>query len=562
MDLNLYDKTRIRLAERWASTKIKQMSLRQKIGQLIVVRLDCENINIDGDYISEIVECIKSCHISGFYISATGPYEAAMMGNYLQSLSQIPLIISADFEFGAGRLIRNATVFPRNMLIGATHNPANAFESAKITALEARRLGVSVLFSPVADVNNNPQNPIVNIRSFGSEPEFAGKFTAEYVRGAQRYGAAATLKHFPGHGDTATDSHIAMPQISADKDTLLKRELIPFQAGIEAGTLLVMTAHISVPHIEPDTKIPASLSYNVTTKLLREEMGFSGVVCTDGMDMHAITHNFSIDEAATLAVSAGADFVLISPDTKLCYNGLISSVKKRKISEERINQSVFRILRLKALLGLHKERTVDVQKIMTEIGSRKNLNTAKKIYDAGITLVKNDERLLPFGKYRREYGVPVFNFYDNSFWELPILKEVSKQIGLYTSGSEEINVGCEISNERMNEILGNPKIKGGAILNIFIKVKPFKGSVALSNEQLNLIKNIAAINNSTVALVFGSPYLISEIKDLPAIVAVYDHSPEAIRAAYKALFGKTDFMGRLPVEIPGCFQLGHSLKSK
>lgn len=558
---NLLSSERIIKAKDWAKREIAKLSLEEKIGQLMIVRLNCEFLNVDNEYIKNIVDLIKTYNISGFYISATGPYEFAIISNYFQEISKIPLMVSADFESGVGRLLRNTTYLPKQMLIGATGDPKVAYQCGKITALESRAVGVQVIYSPVADVNSNPLNPIVNIRSFGSNPDNVAKFVEAFIKAAQENGAAATAKHFPGHGDTATDSHISIPIINKDINALYQTELKPFIAAIKSGVMFIMISHIALPAIEPDKNLPATLSYNVTTKLLKEELKYDGLICTDGMDMHAITNNFTIEDAAVKAILAGSDLVLISPNPERCFYGLLNAVKEEKISEDRLDESVMKILQVKAQLGLNNERFVDIDKIKYHVASKANLEAAKKMFESGITLLEDKNKILPLNNNKISKPF-ILNFFDTSFWEKEILFALSSEPSKRFSNHIEHNIPYEISENMIQEITDEIKDCDFVMLNVFIKVRPFKGSVALSANQIKLINKINQTNKNILLVIYGSPYIVSEFSNIPTIILGYDQSPETINAVYRAIFGEIEIKGKLPVEIPELYTLNYSKKVK
>jgi beta-N-acetylhexosaminidase len=323
------------------------------------------------------------------------PLAAASLLNRLQSLSTIPLLNTADFEAGAGFRIQGATVFPRAMAVGAAGDEMLAFEAARITALEARAMGVHVNFAPIADVNNNARNPVINTRAFGEVPEAVGRLASAYVRGLHAGGMLATLKHFPGHGDTDVDSHLGLPIINHPRERLEKVELAPFGAGMAAGADAVMTAHIQLPALDPAEFSPATLSPAIVTGLLRGQLKFDGLVYTDSMGMDAISRRIPPGEAAARAIKAGNDVVLHSPDDEAAVAGIKAAVEKGEIPQAQLDGSVRRILTAKARLGLYKAKLVPLDELPKIVGGRAHAAVAQELGKRSITLVKDDRNQVP-----------------------------------------------------------------------------------------------------------------------------------------------------------------------
>ncbi|HSG49111.1 MAG TPA: glycoside hydrolase family 3 N-terminal domain-containing protein, partial [Longimicrobiales bacterium] len=317
------------------------------------------------------------------------------------------LLVAADLETGAGfRMwgavfmpgiieLGGATNFPSLMAVGATGDTALAYAMGRITAEEARAVGIHVPFAPVLDVNNNPENPIINVRSFGEDPALVGRLGAAFVRGVEEHGGIATGKHFPGHGDTGTDSHLALPTIRVSRARMDSVELRPFREAIQAGIGGIMTAHITVPSVNGGNREPATLSRAVLTDLLRSELGFDGIVFTVAMDMSAISGRLGSGEAAVRAVVAGADVILMPASVERAISGIVEAVESGRISQERLDASVLRLLRTKESLGLHREREVDLAGIPAKVGIPANTEVAGEIAEKSITLIRNGRNLLP-----------------------------------------------------------------------------------------------------------------------------------------------------------------------
>ena len=359
-------------ANAWVETTLRKTSVDEKIGQLLFTTYHGSFTATDTAAYRQIVHDVTDLHVGGFINITQGSplgivksqaYPTAVLNNQLQAKSKLPLLVGADFERGTAMRLDEGTSFPTAMALAAGGDPKDAYVMGKITALEARAVGVHWIYAPDADVNNNPGNPIINTRSFGEDPARVAEFVSEFVRGARENGGLATAKHFPGHGDTAADSHIDLPVIHADRARLDQLELVPFRAAIAMQVDSIMTGHLNVPALEPDPNTPATLSHNILTDLLRNQLGYQGLIVTDAMDMGGITVRYAPGEAAVRAVVAGADALLMPPVPDAAFEALQAAVKSGRISKERLDASVRRILQAKARLGLNTSRLVDVNAI-------------------------------------------------------------------------------------------------------------------------------------------------------------------------------------------------------
>src|SRR5215472_6589405 len=356
-------------ASAWVESTLRNMSVDEKIGQLLFTTYHGSFTATDASAYQQLLHDVRDLHVGGFIVITHGSplgivksqaYPTAVLANQMQTKSKLPLLIGADFERGTAMRYDEGTSFPTAMAVAAGGNPKDAYTMGKITASEARATGVSWVYAPDSDVNNNPANPIINTRSFGENPQRVGEFVSAFIKGVEDGGALATAKHFPGHGDTAADSHIDLPVISASRERLEHLELVPFRAAIAAGVDTVMTGHLSVPALEPDPNTPATLSPKILEGLLRKQLGFHGLIVTDAMDMGGITVRYAPGEAAVRAVVAGVDCLLMPPVPEAAFAGLQRAVRSGRISKQRLDEAVRRILQAKARLGLNKSRLVDV----------------------------------------------------------------------------------------------------------------------------------------------------------------------------------------------------------
>ncbi|HLG14821.1 MAG TPA: glycoside hydrolase family 3 N-terminal domain-containing protein [Blastocatellia bacterium] len=539
----------------WVEKTLAAMSLDEKIGQLIIPAAVGMFMNQDADSFNQIRRDITEFHVGGYHMlgevnTLHEPAGVALLLNRMQGESKYPLLITADFEGGVGLRYLGATRLPRAMAMGATASESLVSEAGRVTAEEARALGVHVNFYPVVDVNNNPRNPIINIRSFGSNPELVSRMARAYIRGSQSAGVMATAKHFPGHGDTSVDSHLELPAIDVDRARLDRIELPPFRAAVEEGVGGVMSAHIALPQIEP-LGLPATLSEVMLTGVLRREIGFKGVIFTDAMGMRGIAAHYPDGEAAVRAIKAGADVVLYPPSVETAFNAIKRAVQSGEIAPARIDDSVRRILEAKAKLGLDKNRFTDLNRLDVVLGSAEHHRTARRIVENAITLARDKRGVLPL-KLTAEQRVLFISLVDNDAgWRdgapgrtflSGLLKRHPKTTSVFVSDKT-----APAEFELIEKMAAMAEI---VIVNGFIRVSAFKGSIDLTEGEVNLLKHLSELEKPFAFVLFGSPYVIGSVPQLPTYVLAYEYYPAAEEAALKAVLGEIEFKGKLPVELP------------
>jgi beta-N-acetylhexosaminidase len=488
------------------------------------------------------------------------PFAAAVTINALQSASAVPLLTSADFEGGAAYILNGATRVPRAMAIGATRDPQLAFKAGQVGATEARAVGINIDFYPVVDVNNNPRNPVINIRSFGEDPALVSEMAVAYIKGIQSVGAFATAKHFPGHGDTNLDSHLGMPVIAHSREHLDAVELVPFRAAIAAGVDAVMSSHIMLPALDPTPGIPATLSRPILTGLLRGELKFNGLIFTDSMSMDAISKAFTADKAAAMAVKAGVDCVLHSPDDDLAFKGIKAAVQSGEISEAQLNASVERILKAKARLGLNVTRTVDVAAIPSQFGGRARAQVAQEINDRALTLLKDDRNQVPLtaGRDAHVLYLSVLDYaagWRESVPSRALIPELKQRWPNLTS----VEITDRTTASEYELIRALARRADVVIAGVFVRVASYSGRMDLSAPQAALLESFVALNKPYVAVLFGNPYVASAVSKLPAVLLGYEFSDFTERAAARGMAGEIRIGGKLPVALPGLFPIGHGL---
>jgi beta-N-acetylhexosaminidase len=543
-------------ANAWVETTLRKMSVDEKIGQLLFTTYHGSFTPTDAVAYQQMMHDVNDLHVGGFItitqitplgIVKSQAYPTAVLLNQLQAKSKLPLLIGADFERGTAMRLDEGTSFPTAMALAAAGDPKDAYTMGKITALEARAVGIQWIYAPDADVNNNPGNPIINTRSFGEDPARVAEFVTAFVQGVQENGGLATAKHFPGHGDTATDSHIDLPVIHADRERLEHLELIPFRAAIAAGAGSVMTAHLSIPALEPDSNTPATLSHNILTGLLRDELGFEGLVITDAMDMGGITVRFAPGEAAVRAVVAGADALLMPPVPDAAFEALQAAVKSGRISKERLDASVRRILQAKARLGLNQDRLVDVNAINHKLGSVASQKEAQDISDRGVTLLRDTPRRLPLDGTKPSRALLLAFYADPEPYPGEDLeRELRSRFDCVTTlraDTRFVNAG--------NLKLPAPDSYDIAILALFVRVSDRKGNVDVPAEQAALAEQLYKTGKPVITVGFGSPYLIESFPKAETWLAAFGISDVAQISVARALFGQIPVRGKLPVTIPG-----------
>ena len=570
-------------AEKWAEKTLKKLSLEEKVGQLFMIWTRAQFLNVNSPEYAQLRDNMNKYHVGSFAMSVpydppflykSGPYEAAELLNSLQHDSKLPLLIAADFELGLCNRVNGATAFPNAMAIAATGRLDYAEKFGRITAQEARAIGVHWNFYPVADVNSNPDNPIINTRSFGSDPQQVGDFVSAYIRGAHSEGMLVTAKHFPGHGDTATDSHLGLAQVSGDRARLESVELPPFRKAIQAGVDSVMVAHVTAPALDPAPNSVSSVSPAIITGLLRHDLQFSGVVITDALDMAGLTRLYATDigREAVDAFKAGNDMLLIPPDLDAADRAMIAAVRSGEIPESRLDESVRKILKLKASLGLHKARVIDPAALATAIGRPENIAAGQQMADDAITLVRQKGPVLPLKKAgTTATGLPyqgmaevrnrlvVVIFSDDV--RLEVGRVLERQVKVRIPDANVIYTDPGLAGVLTERVLAATRAADKVVLAVYTSPTAGKmvrangkvqNSVALTGDSARLFSNvIGSASAKTVVVAMGNPYLAKDFPEVQNYICTYSVPPVSEISAVKALFGEIEIHGHLPVEIPG-----------
>ncbi|HEU5261243.1 MAG TPA: glycoside hydrolase family 3 N-terminal domain-containing protein [Gemmatimonadales bacterium] len=527
------------------------LSVRQRVAQLVVPWLAGSYTALDDSLFQVATRWVDTLELGGLIVSVGSPFDIAAKLNALQRRSRLPLLVSADLEWGAGMRVVGGTAFPHIMAVGATGAPRDAYAIGEAAAIEGRAVGIHVNFAPTADVNNNPLNPIINIRSFGEDPRAVSRLVQEYVRGLRDRGMLATLKHFPGHGDTQIDSHIGLPVIAAGYPRLDSLELLPFRAGIAAGADVVMSAHIALPAFTRSDE-PATLSPAVLTGLLRDSLHFSGLVVTDALAMGAIVAKYGAGEATVRAFLAGSDLLLMPADPDSAVNAMTAAVDSGRVTRQRLDQSVRRVLEVKQRLGLFERRTVPLDSIMAIVGSRRFQDAANDVAVRALTLVRDVGG-----------GLHALRAKPARFALIAYADEANASVGQHAT--ELLRQGGDtVEYFRLWPMSGAQSYDSAraviarAPTTVFIaNVRPiaWRGSIALPDSLAQLITTTDA-TRPTVLVSLGSPYLLHQTPTVKSYLIAWSGVRASERAVALTLLGKVPITGRLPIRVPPDYPIG------
>lgn len=544
----------------WVEQTLAEMSLDDKVGQLIFPGLSSTFTNKESERFKVIERNIKEFHVGGYHAFGGDPASLALLLNRMQGLAKTPLLITADLEGGPGYQMAGATRLPRAMALGASDRHELAYQAGRIAAIEGRAMGIHVNFYPVVDVNNNPRNPIINIRSFGEDVALVSRMAQAYIHGAQEHGQIATAKHFPGHGDTSQDSHLELAVVDVSRERLDQVELPPFRAAIEANVGAIMTTHVYIPRLEPEQGLPATLSKTVTTDLLRQELGFTGLIFTDAMVMKGVADRFSPEEASRRAFQAGADIILLPVDVEKTFHALKSAVQAGNVPLSRLDESVRRILQAKARLGLNKNRFVDLTQLDTTVGNLEHARLARTMIEQAITLVRDERQAVPLrlNPDQRLLYVNIKDF-DEGWREGRPGTAFAQELMQRHRQTVKVDVDDKTTKETMEVIKQLAYASDAVVVTAFIRVSAYKGTIDLNQWQLDLLRSLSKLDRPLIFIVFGSPYVLSFVPELPSYMLTYEYYPEAERAAVRAVMGETPIRGKLPTSLPGLYPVGHGL---
>ena len=521
-DLKLYQK-----AEKYADSLYQQLSLDEKIGQLYIVAL---YNNRGEEEIQKIRNLVEKEKIGGLILMQDDAEKHINLLNEFQGKSRIKMMIGIDGEWGLFQRFSAAHKFPWAMTLGAIQDNSLIYEMTSKIAEDCKRMGIYWDFAPVVDVNTNPSNPIIGNRSFGSDINNVISKGLAYAQGLQDHGVLASMKHFPGHGDTNTDSHLDLPVVSHNLERLNSVELAPFKALLDKKIGGVMVAHLYVPTLEKKKGIPASVSYEIITNLLKNTYQYKGLIITDALNMNAIAKKFSPGEIDLRAFKAGNDIMLFSQDVPSGKALIKSAFEKGEISENRLAESVKKILKTKFLLGLQDLKPINPENINVDLNNTSHAEISEKLYANAITLLKDEKNLLPLSCSKTYYYLP--------------LEEAPFQTFV-----ENLNFGTTInliSKEEISQIPENSTVIVGFHKDNSTAYKPYK----ISQNGKNILTELSKKQN-VILDVFGSPYALKDIDiaSISTILVSYENNDLSMKASAKALLGKTKISGKLPVIV-------------
>lgn len=539
----------------WAKRTLARLTLQEKVAQMIGVRAFGLYQHRRSDDFQSLVDQVRRVKVGCVVVFESEVGSLPVLLNALQQAADVPLLIAADMERGMSFRIRRGVVpLPSAMAVGATRSEEDARFTGEVTAREGRALGVHWAFAPVADVNSNPANPIINVRSYGEDPELVGRMTAAFVRGAHEGGLLATVKHYPGHGDTASDSHLQLATISGDRERLDRVELRPFRDAIAAGVDAVMLGHISVPALDP-TGAPATLSEPIAGEL-RHGLGFSGLMVTDAMEMQGVRAAWT-GEAAVRAVRAGADFILLPPDPEVAIQAIVREVRQGRLPESRIDESVTRILEAKERLALDRKRTVDPG-AMEAVDRPEDVARALDVARRSITVLRNEGNVLPL---HAEQPLRILHLVLSSDARNDAIVGIPEnELAARKISTQTVVLGPEVSPETAERIVASASGFTHVVASAFVRVAAYKGNADMAESHARLLRDLQATGKPVVLVSYGSPYLLRQVPSVPAYVCAYGAADSSQRAAVAALLGEYPVSGKVPVSLPGFYAFGDGLQ--
>jgi beta-N-acetylhexosaminidase len=552
--------------QRAAQSILKSLSLHDRVAQLVIATCYGDAPATKSPEYIKYRHWVHDLHIGGFIVANRVDHGAvrnaeahamALFLNQMQKLSRTPLVIAADLERGASMRVSGGAQFPYNMAYGAGRNLEGVRYEGLATAREARAIGVQWIFGPVADVNNNPENPVINTRSFGESAEDVAQDVAAYIDGAHsdpKNRVMVTAKHFPGHGDTATDSHMALGKVTASRERLESLEFAPFRAAIAHGVDSIMTAHLSVPALEPE-EIPATVSSKVLTGVLRDELKFRNLIVTDAMDMQGLAQMFNQGEAAVRAIEAGADVLLmpVNPDTVI--RAVIGAVENGRLKRARIDESTMRVIEAKLRVGVMKKKLVDLDEISDVFDSPEDTAHAQQASDRGVTLVRNDHDLLPMASSAQSCLVVVVERRASTAGTRMI-----DSFRKFSPKSMVAIVDASMNAATLAAVVGDTSKCSAIVVAAFATVAAYRGSVGLSGELSPFVAKMTEGPVPVAIIAMGNPYLLSGFPKTAAYMATFSSTIPSELSAVKALFGEMPVTGHMPVTIPGFAKYGDGIQ--
>jgi beta-N-acetylhexosaminidase len=551
----------------WVDSTLGALTLRQKVAQLIMPWVGGEYAAVGSPEFEQVRAWVEEDQVGGLIISIGSPLAYAIKTNEMQRRARVPLLIASDMENGAGMRMAGlyalpsmlpqggATVFPPVMALGATRSEQFAYELGRVLGREARSVGVHITFGPVLDVNSNPLNPIINTRSFGEDPELVSRLARAYIRGARDMGLMTTGKHFPGHGDTHVDSHIELPVIPADRARLDSVELPPFRDAVEEGVDGIMTAHIAVVGVEGQDAPPATLSRTFMTTVLRDELRFSGLLFTDAMTMGGVARRYGATEPLILALEAGADVLLMPRDVRQAIETVMEALRSGRITEQRIDVSVRRLLDAKARAGLPDGRFVDVNAVPEVVNIPSHAAVAREIAERSIVLARDQRNAVPFVAGVRT--VLSVTYADNT--DLVAGRAFDPELRRAGFEVRSVRVDDRTTAAEYAALRARADSVDAVVVSAYVYPRDHRGDVATAGGFTEFVRQTSAIRKPIAVVSLGNPYLLTAFPSTPAYLLGWGGAPVSQIAAARALVGLAPITGTLPVSLPPHHEMGEGL---
>ncbi len=556
--------------------QLNDLSTDEKIGQLFVPDAYGVYMSSSSYAYKRLERFVKERHVGGFVWFSPNVYEEALLTNRLQAISRVPLLIASDLEAGMGMRFADTWYWPPAMAIAATGDPSLAEREGKQVAIEAKSVGINWILAPVADVNVAPDNPVINTRSFGEDPNDVSRYVQAFIRGVHSEGLLATAKHFPGHGDTKTDSHRSLPVLDVTRERLERVELVPFHAAVDANVDSVMVGHLAVPALDStpapfvatdqrdnryaagvneapkNATLPATISKPIID-VLRNELHFRGLVVTDAFDMGGLTEHFDAGEAAVRAIEAGEDMIMMPANADVAMDGVKKAVASGRIPMAHIDASVQRILDAKTRVPF---TVADPDVIFDTVDSEESRKIATEIATKAMTLVREENGALPLAKDARVLVVGVSDFPETTNPVAELDRELRQRL---KTPPRAYTLDPRSSDADVTPIVDAAKNSDVILLALAIRARSGAGQIAVPAIAQRAIEQLASLPAKQIAISFGTPYLLREIPSVPTYICAYGPQPVLQIAAARALFGETKMTGKLPVTIPGFYDRGHGM---
>ena len=538
---------------------ISTLSVRDKVAQLVMPWIAGTYSSADDPEFVRTLAWVDSLHVGGLLISVGSPLDIAAKLNNLQQRSSLPLLIGSDLESGTSFRFVGGTPFPPNMGVAAGEGVKAAYDIGSVTAREARAVGIHITFSPVADVNSNPANPIINLRSFGEDPQAVSQLVAAAVKGIQDNGMLAVVKHFPGHGDTDIDTHLDLPATGATWPRLDSVELPPFRAAIAAGVSGVMSAHIALPAFDRGAHLPATLSPRVQTGILRDSLGFRGLVITDALNMGSLVRNFPAAKVAVDAFLAGADILLQPADPAATIAALTAAVRDGRISRQRLDRSVRRVLQSKKDLGLFSRRLSVLDSITAHVGGAEYLSRSQEISSRGIVLAEDRDGAVDSLRARVQ-PVSLVSYGDDRWPNTGVrLAAELRARGYPVTTLRLFPSSGAASYDSARTVLRQGNV---AIFAVGVRPSPWHLAGITLPTALSRLIDSTAVAGPTVLVSEGTPYMVTETPRVTSYILAWAADPITERAVGRALSGAAPITGRLPISIPPRYTRGWGVQRR